>query len=139
MYSPLHRDRKYDSDRRKLLKYTSNAVWYTPTKFGDDYKDGWKAWIVTKQKRRQMLERKNIKWWQIDKGSNLNKQTRNQTTTVMFVPKTVDGKLLDQLQVVENELACEVGWSTKLVEKPGTPLLLSFITWLLPRNRVYTL
>ena len=118
MYYPLDRDRKYVSDGRKLRRYTSNAVWYTPTKLGDEYKDGWKAWIVTKQKRRQKLERKNIKWWQIDKGSNLNKQTRNQTTTVMFVPKTVDGKLLDQLQVVENKLACEVGWSTKLVEKP---------------------
>ena len=43
--------------------------------------------------------------------------------TVMFVPKTQDSTLIDMLQKTENDLKVMTGWSTKLTEKPGVPLL----------------
>ena len=48
-------------------------------------------------------------------------------STVMFVPKTMNSKLIDMLQETENNLSGLTGWGTKLVEKPGVPLLTLFI------------
>ena len=48
-------------------------------------------------------------------------------STVMFVPKTHGSLLIDMLQETENDVKTMTGWGTKLVEKPGTPLLTVFI------------
>ena len=110
-FCPLHRARSYQSEMRKLIKYTNHARWYTGEKVGDIYKNGWKRWI----------RRKGPK-------ARRNKTPENKepdTTTVMFVPKTKDGELLQQLQMVENKLGF-MGWKTKLIEKPGIPLFTKF-------------
>ena len=110
-FCPLHRPRSYNSEMRKLIKYTNHSRWYTREKVGDIYKNGWKRWIRRKGPKHQ-----------------LNKAPRPEqpdTTTVMFVPKTNNGVLLQQLQKVEDTLDY-MGWKTKLVEKPGVPLFTKF-------------
>ena len=48
-------------------------------------------------------------------------------STVIFVPKTQDETLIRMLHEAEEKLAHTTGWGTKLIEKPGTPLLCTFI------------
>ena len=50
-------------------------------------------------------------------------------TTVMFVPSTVDGRLINKLENLEQKLYSEKAfdWNVKLVEKSGTPLSVLFI------------
>ena len=51
-YLPMHRSRTFDMKRRKLLKYTEQATWFTNMKLGDKFKNEWKGWINTKERRR---------------------------------------------------------------------------------------
>ena len=51
----------------------------------------------------------------------------NTVTSVMFVPNTPDGKLLTLLEEAEEQIADQMDWAFKLVEKPGSPLMLNFI------------
>ena len=121
-YSPLHRAKTFDSHRRKLLKYTNQATWFTNNSFDDKFKNGWKSWIVRKQDRR------NISKHNMKRGQLLNKQVKMPpTTTVLFVPKTENATLINMLQDTEDEMSPKIGWGTKLIEKPGTPLLIKFI------------
>ena len=46
-----------------------------------------------------------------------------KTTSVVFVPKTADGILAQQIRDKEDELAKKMGWKMKILEKPGTVLL----------------
>jgi len=183
-YSPLHRPRSFNTVKRKLLKYTGQATWYTNLVKKDPGGEGWKRWVVRKHYRRMMKEGRyggskrprgkplsNYK--PCDEGSeltqigkrprgnplsnydphlvestHLNEQTRGNSwsnyksneeggsgehrwkvlnSTVMFVPKTMNSKLIDMLQETENNLSGLTGWGTKLVEKPGVPLLMLFI------------
>ena len=110
-YRPLHRARTFRSNDRKLLKYISNSNWYTNEILGDKYRHRWKRWI---KRRGPKLGGNKIK----------TKLKAPEITTVMFVPKTQGGKLLNDLQVVEDSLGQP--WRTKLVEKPGSPLYLRF-------------
>ena len=52
---------------------------------------------------------------------------KSENLTVMFVPNTPDSELVDKLQQTEDQVSQVTGWSTKLIEKPGTPLLTKFI------------
>ena len=115
LYCPLHRQRSYKNEMRKLIKYTNHARWYTDEKVGDIFKDGWKKWI----KRKRYWKRKHFS------KKNRSSERKPDTTTVMFVPKTTNGALMEQVQLVEDKLH-HMGWKTKLVEKPGTPLFTMF-------------
>ena len=130
-YLPLHRSRKHDRVRRNLLKYTNQATWYSNSNFKEEYNNGWKKWIVTKRDRRVKAALKNATRNPLTKVHATAKirqeltqsAQKTKNATVMFVPKTPGGALLEQLQMVEDKLAPNVGWSTKLIEKPGRPLL----------------
>ena len=50
-----------------------------------------------------------------------------ETTTVMFVPSTAQSRLIGHLEEIEQNIMYKTRWRTKLVEKPGTPLLTQFI------------
>ena len=113
-YCPLHRSRSYKSKMRKLVKYTTQARWFTDERVGDLYKDSWKQWIT--RKGRQGRRRKITD----------NTSPKIPTTTVMFVPSTPNADLLKDLQATEENLS-NLGWKTKLVEKPGEPLYTRFI------------
>ena len=61
-------------------------------------------------------------------GIEINKHLMRdkKVTTVMFVPKTPEGKMLDRIQMVENNMSEKMGWEAKVVEKPGVPLHMKF-------------
>ena len=65
-YSPIHRSRSFDEERRKLLKYTNGGTWYTGSKLGDRFKDHWKHWITSKEQwwRRQPAEKEWSGLWE---------------------------------------------------------------------------
>ena len=96
---------------RKLIKYTDHARWYTDERVGDSFKDGWKRWIKRKG---------SLNW----RGKGLARKPNAKT--VMFVPKTPNGGLMQQIQTVQDKLDY-MGWRTKLVEKPGVPLYTRFV------------
>ena len=114
-FCPVHRPRSFDSDSRKLLKYTNQALWYSHLKPGDKYKDCWKRWITRKDTH-----------WKKHRGKKHQPYDKKNVTSVMFVPKTVDGKLSDEIQGVEDKLSAKLGWCAKVVEKPGQPLHMRF-------------
>ena len=114
-YMPLHRDRDFNCQERKLIKYVNHAVWYTDKKFGDKYKNDWKRWIVRKQTRSQKSRRKK-----------LNVRCAGKITTTLFVPKTPNGKLMEIISRHQDDLNSKVDWRMKLTEKPGTPLWRKF-------------
>ena len=115
-FSPIHRSRRFDSDRRKLLEYTNQALWYSNSKPGDKYKDCWKRWIVRKDT-----------CWKKNRGKRHQpSNVKKNITSVIFVPKTLDGKLSDEREGVEDKLSDKLGWSAKIVEKPGQPLHFRF-------------
>ena len=58
---------------------------------------------------------------------NLKNKNRQDNQTVFFVPSTPGAALLTRLQCEEDKLSESIGWGTKLVERPGTPLLHKFI------------
>ena len=121
LYSPLHRSVTYNSNRRKLCKYTEQATWYSTRIRKDIHSNGWKRWITSKEDRRGNRQRKKIKF------KNNGKMYSTDNSTVIFVPKTHDETLIKMLQESEEKLAHTTGWGTKLIEKPGTPLLCTFI------------
>ena len=114
-FCPVHRSRDFDESRRKLLKYTNQALWYTNSKFGDKFKDYWKSWIVRKDT-----------FWSRHSGKQQHAKGKMNTTSVMFVPKTPGGILLYEIQNVEDKLSHRLGWCAKIIEKPGDPLHLRF-------------
>ena len=112
-HCPLHRERNFNAVNRKLNKYLAHSNWYMETDLGDKYRNGWKCWIKRKGPKRGRYANKE----------GIRARSKN-ISTVMFVPKTVGGKLSNMLQTVEDNLP--VGWRTKLVEKPGSPLFTKF-------------
>ena len=58
--------------------------------------------------------------------SNFKEGMRVKNTTVMFVPSTPESKLFDMVQVVEEEVSQSTQWGTKLIERPGIPLVTKF-------------
>ena len=120
IYCPLHRGRTYKQNHRKLLKYTNQAMWFSNDKPGDKFKDTWKWWIKRKGSNKHKILNKN--------GSRKERKNKKQvipnTTTVMFIPKTHNGRLMEMIQNAEDKLT--VGWRTKIVEKPGIPLYKKF-------------
>ena len=121
LYSPMHRAREFQQEQQKLIKYTDQALWYAEKIQFDKHKDVWKRWVV----------RKESYWNKKGGGKNavsrteLGKDTR--ISTAMFVPCTPGGELIKQLQNVEDELAADLGWKAKLVERPETPIVKKFI------------
>ena len=108
-YLPLYRNRWYDFDRRCKIKKTLGRTWYTGKNFGDFYKQEWK----------RRMKRKG--------GRMKNKASKADTeppSTVMFVPSTRGGMLLNMLESLESDLwkSGDATWSVKLVEKSGKQL-----------------
>ena len=116
-FCPLHRPVTFDSERRKLCKYTEHASWYTTHYRKDIYANGWKCWIVSKEQwrtRSQTLKKHP------GKPKNTSHQGKIPNTTVLFVPKTQGEKLLTVIQDAEEKLSKATGWGTKIIEKPIT-------------------
>ena len=63
-----------------------------------------------------------------DASKNMNKI--KGPTTIMFVPWTVNGRLIGALKAEEDRLAKLTGFRIKFVEEGGTPLWRSFSTTL---------
>ena len=134
-YMPLHRNRGFRQAHRKMVKYTSRAVWYTQTDVKDKFRNTWKKWI------RRRGNKAGLKG-EIKKQS-LSQQTRklapdarvtrsalrdNRITTAIFVPKTPGGRLANLIQDCENKQLClQTDWSPKVLEKPGIQLARLFV------------
>ena len=112
-HMPLHRLRNFQSDRRRLTKVASSAVWYEDKEYKDVYRNQWKFWI----------RRKGIK--NSKKGIKNSKKRRTnskRTTTAIFVPQTPGSKLFRLIQGKEDIIAENMDRKVKIVEKPGVPL-----------------
>ena len=113
MFSPLHRPKTFNGEKRKLIKYTTQALWYSNDRPGDKFRNVWKNWIVRKGRKKA--------------GGNSSRPGKDiKTTTVVFVPKTEEGKLMEKVQVLEDNLSVKIGWRAKVLEKPGEKLLFRF-------------
>ena len=109
-YFPFYRDRWHDFDKRKMIKGTLGRTWYTGVNYGDKYKQEWK----------RKIKRKGGKI----KPKNRGGGSVERPSTVMFVPSTAGGTLLNMLNDLEYKLheRGDVSWTVKLVEKAGKPL-----------------
>ena len=118
MFTPLHRERMFKREERILSKYVSRMVWYTGEKLTDPYRQLW---------------RKNIKYK--NDGSNkksLREKSKEkkkvECTTTFFVPPSVGSWLFKMIREKESMLCDQFGWSVKILEAPGVPLLMKFMT-----------
>ena len=97
-YMPLHRHRNFMKDERKLIKYTTGAIWYTREDHKDKFRNAWKQWIRRKgqkvnkcDKRAKMLPAgdkmilNNSLERRVTRSSLRND---NRITTAVFIPKT---------------------------------------------------
>ena len=100
------------------MKYTSRAVWYTDEDVKDPYRNQWKNRIRRKgdggKNRTTMNKLKQIK--------------TNPVTTAFFIPKTMEGRLTQMVQLKEDSIEDKMDWRVKILEKPGSPLVNQFIT-----------
>ena len=139
-YMPLHRDRNFDTGRRKLIKYSARAVWYTRTDVKDKFRNTWKSWIRRKGQTRGKMIRYMAGRVHGDDNSAIatvgsNKritrsilQNDNRVTTAMFIPKTRSGQLAKSIQDLENgALYKQSNWTVKVLEKPGVQLAKIFV------------
>ena len=106
-YLPLYRDKWYNYDKRKMIKGTLGMTWYSGVNYGDKYKQEWKRKI--KRKGGKIVKKEKL---------------HERPSTVMFVPSTPGGTLLQMLEDLEGKLRerGDTTWSVKLVEKSGKPL-----------------
>ena len=91
-YQPLYRPRSYNEDRSKILEYMN---WYTNHELGEPFRQGWKRFINKTNWREGNVKGR--------KKTNCGKDER-VITTAMFVPPSLDGKLLSLLEEVEHEI-----------------------------------
>jgi len=91
-------------------------VWYKDLDLGDEFRQGWKKRVKTKENwnndRKAKFKRKNGK----------NKDLL-ETTTALFIPPTGGGKLSTMIADAELNLSKETGWKVKVLENSGTPLV----------------
>ena len=116
-FNPYYRSKWYNFETRCKLRYTNRALWYSDQRVGDPYKQDWKRRVNRKGANKSPHHTEN----QI-------KLKMTNVTTVMFVPSTVDGGLINKLENLEQKLYSEKAfdWNVKLVEKSGTPLTVLF-------------
>ena len=114
-FLPLYRNRLYDFDRRSMIKKTLGRTWYTGKNFGDIFKQEWKRRLKRKGGRKYVL-------------SNRGERKPPPPSTVMFVPSTDGGVLLNMLEKLEQQLwkDGDSTWSVKLVEQSGKQLRYMF-------------
>ena len=83
LYLPLHRDRVFNQEERKIAKYVTPMIWYTGENVKDPYRNIWKSKIkrsfnrnLNKPQRLQMMKSSNKK---------------QRFTTTLFVPSSHKG------------------------------------------------
>ena len=122
MYKPIHRLRGYKSEERKLSKYLNFGTWYNELKTGDKYDKIWKKNITRKGENWKNKKKRNFQVLKHEVETQKNKPT----TSVMFVPASLNGELTQKIQNSEELIQVETSWKCKVVEKPGMPLLNMF-------------
>ena len=134
-YAPLHRTRDHNEEWRKLAKYTNGALWYTGEKLVDKFANSWKSWIKRKKgpySQRKKLNKKGRLFHSTFGGGggtttgNIGNK-KKKITSVLFVPKTSGGKLVDLINEEQDAQEQEIDWRMLVLEKPGTPLVSRFI------------
>ena len=129
-YMPLHRRAEHRREERLITKYVGAMTWFTDQQYGDPYKSEWKKWLTCKFNRgnRKMPKRYCINKSLSFQGHNSQNNTGlSQTTTVMFVPPSAGSKLFKEVAEAEIRMSKNCSWKAKVVEQPGTPLLMSFM------------
>ena len=119
LYRPMFRGREYDFELRCKQKHTEKWTWYTGKRFGDAYRHNWKRRISLKGMSPTMKSASRKKFNRTEVGA---------PTTVMFVPSSTNGELLNRLESLEQKMleSDDMKWSVKLVEKSGIPLAITF-------------
>ena len=118
MYLPLHRERDFRREERILTKYVSGMVWFTGEKLTDPYRQLWRKNIKYKS---DGSNKKSFK-----EHSFMNKKVKS--TTTLFVPPSVGSILFKLIKEKEDILCDQAGWSVKILEAPGIPLLTKFMS-----------
>ena len=107
-YSPLHLDASFNRHSRKLKKFLAEENWFQPNGTRDN---SWRHKVPANFK----LETKKVA-----------RRSRHQPTTVLKVPSTKNGVLINSLIKNEFNLSQYSGYAVKYVEQSGTPLNLLF-------------
>ena len=148
-FMPLHRRKSFKRHERLLTKYVGQMVWFQEEGVGDPFRRGWKKWIRRKNDGTEKLKgRKSnmkAKGGPCDEASYIHRKvgcsnnvsspiivsdqkltsgTNKKTTTVMFVPSSKGSRLLKGVKAVEEKISESSNWKVKIIEQPGTPLLL---------------
>ena len=126
-YQPLHRPPDHKATERIMNKYVSGMVWYKPFDLGDEFRQGWKRRLKYRgQKTSTKLQKLGKKYQNhLAAGQinpNLREKLKVETTSALFVPPTMGGRLHKALEEEEEELSRISGWKVKIVEKSGFPL-----------------
>ena len=100
-YSPIHRLRSYKLEERRLVKYALGVSWYTYIDLKDKYRNQWKNWIQRKSEKNNKTERWGRGSLKSDGSKGGNNKQALETTTVMFIPSTVGGKLIKLVEEKE--------------------------------------
>ena len=119
MHLPLHRERTYKREERILSKYVSKMVWFTGEKLDDPYKQLWRRDIKYKN---DGSNKKSLR------PNALTAGAKTVCTTTLFVPPSVGSCLVKLIKEKEQTLREKAGWSVKILEAPGVPLLTRFIS-----------
>ena len=118
-YKPLYLSKEYRREERALTKARAKTNWFksksTSTESDSKEKkenkhtqsDSWKT-LLPREWRKRCIRQRNI--------------AGTQVTTVMTVPNTCDGMLLNNLIQKEAQLCKLAGYCIKLVEGNGVPL-----------------
>ena len=107
LYRPLYLSNDFDKENRGITKYLQKFNWHDPTTSQTD--NSWKQDVP--------VEFKTLK----AKGKTTKKPLL-RPSTVLFVPNSNQGILLDRLKHAEPMLSRLTGYSVRLVEASGVPL-----------------
>ena len=128
-YMPLYRARNFDHVKRKVSKMVEVMTWYKGIENYDRFRNGWKKRMRNMDGKK--LERKKDKptrnkkvFHRVEGGRDSEKK---DIVCAMFVPPSLNSKLLYEVEEAEREIDDKMDWSVKLIEQSGFPLGMSFI------------
>ena len=120
-HRPLYRARAFDHMKRKVSKMVEQETWFKGIETYDKHRNGWKKELRSTQFIRD--RRGGGK-----KKMNVNiLGERKEVLAAMFVPPSVNSKLMKYIEEAEEKLKDEMDWSIKLIEQSGTPLGMMFV------------
>ena len=127
-YKPLHLSKSYNAAGRLEMKLLAKTDWFRKKK-SEESESPECAREEQKQESKKRFKKAGKDGRQVAcRLEKPNDSMKKGPTTVMFVPWTVNGRLVGALKAEEDRLAKLTGFRIKFTEEGGTPLWQSFST-----------